>query len=259
MTTTAPGRWRTLSTAPANNLIWRPNTISLFPFHCGCGVDLAFTNKTSLWKVQATGGPDIMYGEAVALRVWGGGWLEYAYQTWGVSLHLVSTPVYQWYILAGTPGNTVDSSEFALWNSAASDFLVEHGQTYGVDLEWYKKTLPPTTPPPPAAPGVRLLVEYNCMHGRRPARDVGRRRHRRTGWTDEGTVQNGWVDGEGCEETSDDSWSFSPISGHSYEVRAVDFDADGCSNDPTISSCVVSATPFVGDPNGNVVTIPIDD
>ena len=50
----------------AGNLIWSQNTFSVFPFHCGCGVDLAFTNKTSLWKVQATGGPVIMYGEAVA-------------------------------------------------------------------------------------------------------------------------------------------------------------------------------------------------
>ena len=113
----------------ANNLIWRQNTLSLFPFHCGCGVDLAFTNKTSLWKVQAMGGPVVMYGEAVALRVWGGGWLEYSHQTLGVSLHLVSTPVYQWYFLGRTPGTTLDTSEFALWDSAASDFLVEHGQT----------------------------------------------------------------------------------------------------------------------------------
>ncbi len=130
----------------ADHLIWSQNTFSFLPFHCGCGVDLAFTNKTSLWKVQATGTPVIMYGEAVAFRVWGGGWLEYAYQTWGVSLHLVSTPVYQWYLLGATTGTTLDSSEFALWNSAADDFLVEHDQTYGPDIEWLKKTLTPPRP-----------------------------------------------------------------------------------------------------------------
>ncbi len=243
----------------ANNLIWSPNTLDLNPLHlhCGCGVDLAFTNKTSLWKVQATGGPVVMYGEAVALRVWGGGWLEYSHQTFGVSLHLVSTPVYQWYILGGTPGDTVDSSEFALWDSAASDFLVEHNQNFGVDLEWYKKTLPPATPPPAAPAGVKLLIEYNCYMDGDPlemwVNDVSAGR----GWADEGTVQNGWVDGDGCEETSDDSWTFAPISGHSYEVRAVDFDADGCSNDPTISSCDVADVAFVGDANGIVDPVPI--
>jgi hypothetical protein len=170
---------------------------------------------------------------------------------------LVSTPVYQWYILGGTPGDTVDSSEFALWDSAASDFLVEHNQNFGVDLEWYKKTLPPATPPPAAPAGVKLLIEYNCYMDGDPlemwVNDVSAGR----GWADEGTVQNGWVDGDGCEETSDDSWTFAPISGHSYEVRAVDFDADGCSNDPTISSCDVADVAFVGDANGIVDPVPI--
>jgi hypothetical protein len=230
------------------NLIWSNETF---------GVNLAWTDKPSLWKIQATGGPNAMYGEAVALRVWGGGWLEYGHETWGVDLELSSTPVYQWYVLGETPGNTVDSAEFALWNSAASDFLVEGHQTWGVDLNWYKKTLPYTPPPTPTAPGVRLLVEYNCSMDGDPVEMWVDDFTTRTGWSDEGTVQPGWVDGEGCGQTSGDIWSFSPISGHSYEVRAVDFDGDGCSNDPTISSCDIADVSFVGDPNGNVVTIPI--
>jgi hypothetical protein len=230
------------------NLIWSHETF---------GVDLAWTDNPSLWKVQAPGGPNAMFGEAVALRVWGGGWLEYGHQTWGVDLKLSSTPVYQWYVLGETPGNTVDSSEFALWNSAASDFLVEGHQTWGVGLNWYKKTLPSTPPTLPAAQGVRLLVEYNCIMEDRPLEMWVNDFTARTGWSDEGTVQPGWVDGDGCGQTSDDTWTFAPISGHSYEVRAVDFDADGCSNDPTISSCARSDTSFVGGSNGNVVTIPI--
>jgi hypothetical protein len=112
------------------------------------------------------------------LRVWGGGWLEYSHQTFGVSLHLVSTPVYQWYILGGTPGDTVDSSEFALWDSAASDFLVEHNQNFGVDLEWYKKD-PPTGHTPAGRPGGgEAAHRVQLLYGRRPARDVGRRRQR---------------------------------------------------------------------------------
>ena len=242
----------------ADNLIWKKNTFSLFPFHCGCGVDLAFTSKTSLWKVQAIGGPVIMYGEAVALRVWGGGWLEYAHQTWGVSLHLVSTPVYQWYLLGQTPGTTIDTSGFALWNSAVNDFLIEHGQTYVPDIEWLKRTLP-TGPPPTTSGGVRQVVAYNCYSEDRPLEMWADDETAGTGWTDMGIVQTGWSD-DGCGETADDSWTFSPTSGHTYEVRAVDFDADGCSNDPTLGQCVVSSTPgIVGNPNGGVETIPIDD
>jgi hypothetical protein len=242
-----------------DNVIWSQNTFSVFPFHCGCGVDLAFTNKTSLWKVQATGAPVIMYGEAVALRVWGGGWLEYAYQTWGVSLHLVSTPVYQWYILGETTGTTLDSSEFALWNSAADDFLVEHDQTYGPDIEWLKKTLPTPSPPPTTSAGVRLVVAYNCYSGDRPLEMWAEDETTRSGWTDMGTVPTGWSD-DGCGETAGDSWEFSPIPGHVYDIEAVDFDADGCSNDPTLGQCVPSLTTnIVGSANGVVWTIPIDD
>jgi hypothetical protein len=170
---------------------------------------------------------------------------------------LVSTPVYQWYILGGTPGSTVDSAEFSLWDGAASDFLVEHNQNFGVDLEWYKKTLPPATPPAPAPAGVKLLIEYNCYMDGDPLEMWVNDATAGTGWTDRGAVQNGWIDGDGCEETSDDSWTFAPISGHRYEVRAVDFEADGCSNDPTDGPCDVADTAFVGDANGIVDSIPI--
>jgi hypothetical protein len=65
------------------------------------------------------------------------------------------------------------------------------------------------------------------------------------------------VDGEGCGETEDDSRTFSPVAGHSYEVRSVDFEADGCSNDPALGDCVRSDTSFVGDPSGTVTAVPI--
>jgi hypothetical protein len=231
-----------------NSLVWSNETF---------GVNLAWTSKAALWKVQAQDGPNAMYGEAVALRVWGGGWLEYGNQTFGVDLQLTSTPVYQWYILGETPGNTVDSNEFALWNSAAKDFLVEGHQTFGVDVNWFKKLPSNNPPPPPASTGVRDLVLYNCVMDDDPLEIWVNDFTAGSGWTDEGTLQPGWEDDEGCGETPEDSWQFAPVSGHDYEVRSVDFDADGCSNDPTISSCTASDTTFVGDSNGGVVTIPI--
>lgn len=244
----------------ADNLIWSQNKFSFFPFHCGCGVDLAFTNKTSLWKVQATGGPVVMYGEALALRVWGGGWLEYSYQTWGVSLHLVSTPVYQWYILGETTGTTLDSSEFALWNSAADDFLVQHDQAFGPDIQWLKKTLPPSSPPTTTAGGFRQVVAYNCYSEDRPLEMWVEDETTGGGWSDMGTVQPGWSDDGSCGQTAGDTWEFSPKSGHVYNIEAVDFDADGCSNDPTDGQCVPASAPnLVGNANGGVFPMPIED
>jgi hypothetical protein len=250
-----PGVW-------PNNLIWSPNTLSLNPLslHCGCGVDLAFSKAPSLWKVQAVSRPVVMYGEAVALRVWGGGWLEYGHQTFGVDLHLVSKPVYQWYVLDGTAGSVVNSpadpSNFALWNSAANDYLVHFGETFGVDLQWDKKTLPPPNPTPPAPAGGRILL-YNCIMEDRPLEIWLNDDTAGTGWADEGVLQPGWVDGEGCGENSDDSWTFTPVLGHTYEVKTVDFEADGCSNDPTLGQCVRSDTTFLGNPSGPVQPVPI--
>src|SRR5262249_28238943 len=79
------------------------------------GVDLNWTKYSALWKIEAQGGPQLMRGQAVALRVWGGGWLKYGDQTWGVDLVLSDTPSYEWYVLAGTPGGPIDDGRWALW------------------------------------------------------------------------------------------------------------------------------------------------
>jgi hypothetical protein len=99
------------------------------------GVDLVWDENPALWKIEAQGGPHVMEGQAVALRVWGGGWLAYGTETWGVDLVLSSTPVYQWYVLASTPGTPIEDT-FALWNSAAKGYLITRHQTWGVDLDW---------------------------------------------------------------------------------------------------------------------------
>jgi hypothetical protein len=99
------------------------------------GVNLDWhEDGTSVWTVQGQAGPEVMWGEAVALRVLGGGWLRYGTQTWGVDLQLSDTPVYEWYILGGQPGQPMGGTDFALWNRAASGYLVWAQQSYGVNL-----------------------------------------------------------------------------------------------------------------------------
>ncbi len=111
-----------------------------------------------------------MRGQAVALRVWGGGWLKYGNETWGVDLVLSDTPSYEWYVVGGTPGIPIDNGPWALCNNAAHDYLVYGDQTWGVNLNWYQKTLPPP-PAPAAAPAARREdVRRVQLHQRAAAR-----------------------------------------------------------------------------------------
>jgi hypothetical protein len=113
------------------------------------GADLDWDLYPAVWKIEAQGGPQLMKGQAVALRVWGGGWLRYGQVTLGVDLVLSDTPSYEWYVLGGTPGLPIDGQQvgagrdggsFALWNNAANDYLVLGEQVWGVGLNWYTKT-----------------------------------------------------------------------------------------------------------------------
>jgi hypothetical protein len=147
------------------------------------GVDLDWQTNPALWKIEAQGGPQLMHGQAVALRVWGGGWLKYGNETFGITLVLSETPVYEWYVLNNTPGSTLDDGSFALWNSAAKDFLVAGHRSIGASLDWYKETQssPQPTLPPPS--GVKTFVASRDVgggpHGRRAVDRQGPARPRR--------------------------------------------------------------------------------
>jgi hypothetical protein len=110
--------------------------------HQTFGPDLEWQSAPSLWKVEAPAGSVVMKGEAVALRVWGGGWLKYSDNIWGIELALSDTPSYEWYILGGVPGEPLNRSpngdtSFAIWNSVRKDFLVRWQREFGVDLDWH--------------------------------------------------------------------------------------------------------------------------
>jgi hypothetical protein len=219
------------------------------------GVDLNWQTNPALWKIEAQGGPHLMRGQAVALRVWGGGWLKYGNETWGVDLVLSDTPSYEWYVLGGTPGSTIGNGSFALWNSAANDYLVSGDETWGVNVNWYKKTQSSPPPPPPPPQGVKTFVAYNCITEQRPLEMWVSDLSAGGGWTDEGRLESQYAGG-GCPETGQ-PFTFTPQSGHQYEVRSVDYQASGCSNDPTDGSCWRSDTTFVGDANGQVISTDI--
>ena len=95
-------------------------------------MDLAWTSKAALWQIRGPSRAERHVRRRASRSAGLGRGLAggRGNQTFGVDLQLTSTPVYQWYILGETPGNTVDSNEFALWNSAANDFLVECHQTF---------------------------------------------------------------------------------------------------------------------------------
>jgi hypothetical protein len=109
------------------------------------GVDLDYSESPALWKIEAQGGPHLMYGQAVALRVWGGGWLKYGNETWGVDLQLSDTPSYEWHLVGEAPGTTIANGSFALWNSATNRYLVASHQTWGVSLDWRSDTSQPSS------------------------------------------------------------------------------------------------------------------
>jgi len=128
------------STNDGTGALWnRPKSRQLKWGNETLGVDLVWDDHPALWKIEAQGGdPHVKQGQAVALRVWGGGWLAYGTETWGVDLVLSSTPLYQWYVLSGKLGAPISSGGFALWNSAAQGYLISRDQRWGVDLDWDK-------------------------------------------------------------------------------------------------------------------------
>jgi hypothetical protein len=224
--------------------------------HQTFGISLDWSDTPSLWKIEAQGGPQLMQGQAVALRVWGGGWLTYGFQSFGVQLQLSDTPSYEWYIVGGTPGSSISSNgSWALWNSAAHDYLVEAHRSVGASLRWYQETLPPPPAPLPRPPvGVKTVQATNCVDEQRPLEMWVDDLTARTA-TDSGTLDSQYADG-GCPATGQ-PWMFTPTSGHQYVVYSVDYSAPGCSNDPTIADCWRSQTTFTGDAGGGFLPIQI--
>ncbi len=225
------------------------------------GVNLTW-GDSSLWRVEAQGGPHLMKGEAVALRVWGGGWLKYGTQTFGVDLQLSSTPVYEWYAI-GLRGDASESTwagldlrdggTFALWNSSAQAYLVQGHQTWGIGLEWYRvgSGTSPTPIPTPVQQGVKTEQVLNCSEDQQPVEVWIADQTTGAAFTYEGTVDEQYGSA-GCPAAGSTPLTFKPASGHHYLLVATDDTLPGCDtgNDPQNGACQKMYASFIGDANG---------
>ena len=63
-----------------------------------------------------------------------------------------------------------------------------------------------------------------------------------------------WSDDGDCSATADDVTTYNLITGHTYLFRAIDFDAPGCSNDPTLGECSRDDLTIMGNANGPAYT-----
>jgi hypothetical protein len=237
------------------------------------GVNLTFANS-SLWRVEAQGGPHLMKGQAVALKVWGGGWLKYGHETFGVDLQLSATPVYQWYVIGG--GNkpseelTADAGEdltagvtYALWNSSAQAYLASGYQTWGISLTWYKPGSgpAPTPTPAPAQHGVKTEQVLNCSVDQDPVEVFIADQTSGSGFVDLGGLDAQYYEGVSCPAVGSVPITFTPQSGHQYLLVATDSALSTCdgTNDPQEAGCIKMEARFVGDANGFTRTDIVDD
>jgi hypothetical protein len=234
------------------------------------GVNLTFASS-SLWRVEAQGGPHLMKGEAVALKVWGGGWLKYGHETFGVDLQFSSTPVYQWYALGmeGYPGldtyagSNLTDGGFMLWNSAAQAYLVPGYQTWGISLTWYKPGSgpAPTPTPAPSQRGVRTEQVLNCSVDHDPVEVFIDDQTSNSGFIDLGGLDAQYDEDGSCPAAGSVPITFSPQSGHQYLLVATDSALSTCdgTNDPQEGGCIKMEAQFTGDANGVTRTDIVDD
>jgi hypothetical protein len=231
------------------------------------GVNLTY-GDSSLWRVEAQGGPHLMKGQVVALKVWGGGWLKYGSQTFGVDLQLSATPVYEWYAIglrhdpserAYAGSSLTDGGTFALWNSSAQAYLVHGHQTWGISLNWYKVGGGSPTPTPIPTHGVKTEQVLNCSVDQHAVEVFIADQTAGSGFVDKGTV-NEQYGSSGCPAPGSVPFMFSPLSGHQYLLVATDKSLPACDglDDPQEDACREMAVPFVGDVNGFTRTDIVD-
>jgi hypothetical protein len=97
--------------------------------------------QATQWVFQReTGTSDpLKYGELIAIKIKGGGFLHNQLRDYGIGLVWRDTPCCEWKFVGGNAGDVVQSgSVVALFNTTANDFVFYDPRTYGVNLKWLK-------------------------------------------------------------------------------------------------------------------------
>jgi len=88
---------------------------------------------------QGADASPIRYGELVAIRIRGGGYLRYGERDYGINLKWSEDPVYEWQIAGSgnSAGTDVELLEaIGLFNDTIGDTLFYDPRRYGINLKW---------------------------------------------------------------------------------------------------------------------------
>jgi hypothetical protein len=249
------------------------------------GVDLGWNTGGSCWIFHGNGGGDkLLTGQTLAMELCdshGNGtglYLAFDDQTFGVDLTLVDFPEWEWHVIGDSafrdnsatgparPGfDLAEGGAHALWSDRAGKYLVTGSQTFGVDLDWFDPSAPPSgdgiTQPPAADPGVGLLRVFNCDAAGH-AVSVWVKDNAGGGYQQVGTgplPYQGGPDG-GCAAKDSQPLQFMPVAQHMYQVVVTDPQAAGCTtDDPNNPACVIQpeSRTITGNPSGAIETTTI--
>lgn len=134
------------------------------------------------------------------------------------------------------------------YNSVAGALTVAHC----ANVRCVSFRVPATlTAPPPPADGVRGVQVWSCSY--RPLAMWVNDKTAGTGWTRIATQPTNWPRGPECGLSSynGEPWTFTPAAGHVYDIRAVDYTATGCVDNPEYSPCWrLNKRDVLGNPSG---------
>jgi hypothetical protein len=78
-------------------------------------------------------------GQPVAVFVKGGGYLYYKTRKYGINLEFSRTPIYEWQVQAGAPGDPIQlRTKVSLYNTKIQEYVVYCKREYGINLRWAK-------------------------------------------------------------------------------------------------------------------------
>ncbi len=110
------------------------------------GWDDSNADRSIRFERAGTGNSPIGYGERIAVRIGNEGYLRYRERDHGINLVWSASPVYEWEITGGRPGEPVTytpsipaprSSRVRLYNAAHGDYLLYGVRSEGINLRWY--------------------------------------------------------------------------------------------------------------------------